>query len=366
MKLKKPIYVTRPFLPPLEEYNELLKKIWNNGILTNDGRYVNQFEKEMSNKFRLSNFITFTSGTTALQMAIRALGIKGEIITTPFTWIATLSAIKMENCTPKFCDIDTETFNMDPSTIEKCITEKTVAIMPVHVFGNPCDIDRIQKVADSYNLKVIYDAAHAIGATFKGESVLEYGDISAVSLHATKLLNTGEGGGCITKDKILAKKIESLRFFGYNINRTDIIQDGLNGKLTELQSALGVVNLKYFDKVLEDRAQKSAYYKEELKGYKSLRFQKNTHGTTNHSYFPVVFKNETLLLKTLEALSNENIFPRRYFYPSVNTFKNIVIDQKCAASESLSKRILCLPLFYDLDMDVIKKIIMIIKKSYEK
>jgi dTDP-4-amino-4,6-dideoxygalactose transaminase len=193
----KPVFVTMPSLAPLEEYLELLKEVWDRGILTHNGPLVQQFEKELCNKLSINSFLTVTNGTIAIQMAIKALELKGEIITTPFTWIATVSAIKWQGCTPVFCDIDPETLNIDVDKIEALITDKTVAILPVHVFGNPCDVVSIEKIAKKYNLKVIYDGAHAIGSTFNSKSLLEYGDITSTSLHATKLLNTGEGGGVL-------------------------------------------------------------------------------------------------------------------------------------------------------------------------
>ena len=208
-----------------------------------------------------------SNGTIALQMAIRALGLKGEIITSPFTWVATVSAIKWEGCTPRFCDINPETLNLDPSKLEACITPDTVAIMPIHVFGNPCDVDAIQAIADKHGLKVIYDAAHAVGSHYNDKSLLEYGDISATSLRATKLLNTGEGGGCITRDPELNESLKRIRFFGHNDLKTDIIQDGFNGKMTEIHAALGLANLKYHQDVLDDRRKKYHCYREAFDWY---------------------------------------------------------------------------------------------------
>lgn len=213
-------------------------------------------------------------------MAIRALKLKGEIIISSFTWVATVSAIKWEGCTPVCCDIDPETLNIDPSKIEDLINDNTVAIMPVHVFGNPCDVEAIEAIAKKHNLKVIYDAAHAIGSTWKGESLLNYGDINGTSLHATKLLNTGEGGGCITKDEALGKKLERIRFFGHD-EQKNIVEDGFNGKMTEVHAALGLANLKYYDEVLADRKTKYLNYVELLKDCPGIVFQKlQEHGET--------------------------------------------------------------------------------------
>lgn len=360
MKNKKPIYVTQPSLPPLEEYVKLLEDVWESGILTHNGPKVIQFEEELKNKLQVHNISTLTNGTIALQVALRALELKGEIITTPFSWVATISAIKYEGSTPIFCDINKDTFNIDVSKIEELITEKTVAIMPVHVFGTPCDVDAIDKIAKKHNLKVIYDAAHAIGSTIDEKSVLNYGDVSAISLHGTKLLNTAEGGACIASDKILDEKIKSIRFFGHDKNK-DIVQDGFNGKMTEIHASLGLANLKYFDTVLNDRRIKYQMYKTLLRKDESLKFQKVKFGETNYSYFPVVFETEKQLLKALDALNKANIFPRRYFYPSLNNLKNIVTYSECEVSEDIASRILCLPLYYNLtkeELEFIGKILL--------
>lgn len=358
----KPIYVTMPSLAPLDEYNEILKTVWERGILTHNGPLVQQLEKDICTKLEIDNFVAVSNGTIAIQMAIKALELKGEIITTPFTWVATVSAIKWEGCTPVFCDIDAETLNIDPAKIEALITDKTVAIMPVHVFGNPCDIEAIEAIAKKHNLKVIYDAAHAIGSTFNYKSVLEYGDISATSLHATKLLNTAEGGGCIAPNKELHEKLKRIRFFGHN-DAKDIVEDGFNGKMTEVHAALGIANLKYYDEVLADRHKKYMLYRNELSTIPGLSFQEVKWGTSNNSYFPVIFETEEQLLKVEKALNAVNIFPRRYFYPSVNTYTEIVDYQPTPISEDIAKRILCLPLYWKLEMESVNRIITRIKST---
>jgi len=359
--MNKPIYVTMPSLAPLDEYNEILKGVWERGILTHNGPLVQQLEQDLCKKLDINHFVAVSNGTIAIQMAIKVLELKGEIITSPFTWIATVSAIKWEGCTPVFCDIDTENLNIDPQKIEELITDKTVAIMPVHVFGNPCNVEAIEIIAKKHNLKVIYDAAHAIGSTYKGKSVLEYGNISATSLHATKLLNTGEGGGCITKDNELHEKLKRIRFFGHN-DEKNVIEDGFNGKMTEVHAALGLANLKYYDEVLTDRKRKYMLYKEILQKNNSLSFQKNDTGESNYSYFPVIFESEEKLLEIEKKLNQNNIFPRRYFYPSVNTYTKVVDYQPTPISEDISKRILCLPLYWKLTEEDIKRICDIILK----
>lgn len=360
MKDSKPIFVTMPSLAPLEEFTELLKGVWERGILTHNGPLVQRFENELAQKLGLTNFVSVSNGTIALQMAIKALELKGEIITTPFTWIATVSAIKWEGCTPVFCDIDPETLNMDPSKIEALITDKTVAIMPVHVFGNPCDVDALEAIALKHNLKVIYDGAHAIGSTYDGKSLLEYGDISATSLHATKLLNTAEGGACITNNTEINEKIKRIRFFGHDDSK-DIVEDGFNGKMTEVHAALGIANMKYYDEVLEDRKLKYQKYVNGLTGLEGIKFQKVKHGNSNFSYFPIIFDSEEQLLKVEAELNMNKIFPRRYFYPSVNTYNKILEPQSCPISEDISRRILCLPLYYSLTNEDIDFVVNLIK-----
>lgn len=358
----QPLYVTQPSLAPLEEYVEILKGVWESGILTHNGPLVQQLEQILNKTLGINNAIVVSNGTIALQMAIKALELKGEIITSPFTWIATISAIKWEGCTPIFCDIEPDTLNIDPDKIEACITDKTVAIMPIHVFGNPCNIEAIKRISKKYNLKVIYDAAHAIGSSYDNKSLLDYGDISASSLHATKLLNTGEGGVCVSRNKSLVEKLKRIRFFGHNESK-DVVEDGFNGKLTEIHAALGIANIKYYNHVLEDRKSKYNLYIEALSPNKQLSFQVIKYGETNYSYFPVIFDSEEQLLLVESVLNEKGIYPRRYFYPSVNTFTEVV-NYKCTPiSESISKRILCLPLFWKLGNSEIKKVTDIINNT---
>ncbi|MCC6600412.1 MAG: DegT/DnrJ/EryC1/StrS family aminotransferase [Crocinitomicaceae bacterium] len=361
MEKERPIYVTMPSLAPLEEYTELLKGVWERGILTHNGPLVQQLEREICAKLELDNFVVVANGTIAIQMAIRALALSGEIITSPFTWVATVSAIKWEGCTPVFCDIDPETLNMDPDKIEALITKDTVAIMPIHVFGNPCDVEAIDNIAKKHGLRVIYDGAHAIGSHINGKSLLQYGDITATSLHATKLFNTAEGGGCIAANNELYKKLKRIRFFGHDDNK-NVVEDGFNGKLTEVHAALGLANIKYYDEVLEDRKRKYFYYKERLKDNRKISFQKTIHGDPNYSYFPVIFDSEETLLSVEKKLNKHQIFPRRYFYPSVNTYTQIVAYQPSPISEDISKRILCLPLYLTLEIADIDKIIALLNE----
>ena len=361
----KNIYVTMPSLAPLEEVNAMLQEVWSSGILTHNGPKVQQLEKALASKLSLDNLAIVSNGTIAIQMAIKALELKGEIITTPFTWIATISAIKWEGCTPIFCDIEADTLNIDSSKIEELITDKTVAIMPVHVFGNPCNVEEIERIAKKHKLKVIYDAAHAIGSVYKDKSLLEYGDISATSLHATKLFNTGEGGACVATDSDLHEKIKRIRFFGHN-DKKDIVEDGMNGKMTEVHAALGLANLKYYDEVLTDRKKKYLYYKSCLSEVNGLSFQIFKYGEANYSYFPLIFESEEELLKVERKLNDNQIYPRRYFYPSVNTYDKVVEYKEMPISENVYKRILCLPLYWKLSFEDMDRIIEVIKGNCTK
>ena len=351
---KKNIYVTMPTLAPLEEVTELMKGIWESGIMTHNGPLVQRFEKECAEKLGVPQMVTCTNGTIGLQMAIRALRLKGEIITTPFTFIATINSILWEGCTPVFVDIDPETLNIDPSKIEEKITYHTVGIMPVHVFGNSCDIEAIDAIAKEHNLKVIYDACHSVGVNYKGKSIFQYGDISVTSFHATKMLNTAEGGGVFTLNKELDNKLRRIRFFGFE-NHADIVEDGTNGKMTEVHAAVGIANLRYLDAALADRKEKYGRYKEILSKNPNIHFQKISTGC-NYSYFPAIFKDEETTLKVISVLNAENIFPRRYFYPSVNTFNKLIPYIAMPNSEDVASRILCLPLYKDLKMLDVEKI----------
>ena len=351
---EKPVYVTMPTLAPLEEVNVYLKEIWKSGIMTHNGPLVQRFEKEVCEYLNVPRMVSCCNGTLALQMAIKAIEKKGEIITTPFTFIATISSIMWEQCTPVFVDIDPETLNIDPAKIEEKITCHTVAIMPVHVFGNACQIDEIDAIAKKHGLKVIYDAAHAVGVNYKGRCIMEYGDISCTSFHATKMLNTAEGGGIFTLDNDIDAKLRRIRFFGFE-NHADIVEDGFNGKMTEVHAAVGLANLRYLDKALVDRKEKYLRYKEILSANPELKFQKIT-SDCNYSYFPVIFRDEEMTLKVIAGLQEANIFPRRYFYPSVNTFRHLVPYVSMPFSENIAKRILCLPLHFGMSLEDIDDI----------
>lgn len=359
---KTPIYVTMPTLAPLSEVMELLQGVWQSGVMTHNGPLLQKFEKEVKEWHGAKYHTVVVNGTVALQMAIKALELKGEIITTPFSFIATTSAILYEGCTPVYVDIDPDTLTIDPSKIEAAITENTVAIMPVHVFGNSCNIEAIDAIAKKYNLKVIYDACHSVGVKYKGQSVFNYGDISCTSYHATKMLNSGEGGGCYTNNPDLDAKLKRIRFFGFSEDKTNVIEVGSNFKMTEVHAAVGLANLNYLQEALDDRKVKYMHFKERLSVNPSLKFQKLIDDC-NYSYFPVIFDSEENLLKVEKSLAADKIFARRYFYPSLNTFTDIVPYVEMPVSEDISKRILCMPLYKALSMEDVDRIINITLRS---
>lgn len=353
------IPVTKPFLPPIEEYEKLVAGIWQRNWLTNNGPLVNEFELKVKEYLQVPHMLYLNNGTIALQIAIKALDLKGEIITTPFTYVATTSSIVWEGCTPIFIDIDEGTLNIDPSKIEDAITSKTTAIMATHVYGNPCDIDAIDIIAKKHKLKVIYDAAHCFGTNYKGKSIYAYGDISTASFHATKLFHTIEGGAVFSNDPELIKKMAFLRNFGHH-GFDDFAEIGINGKNSEFHAAMGILNLQYINSILDTRKQLTLYYNNWLKRDDVRLLTINPHAEYNHAYFPIIFENEEINLKVIKALENNGINPRRYFYPSLNTV-NIYKGACTPISEDTSKRILCLPFYHTLsktEIDFICRIIL--------
>lgn len=360
------IFVTKSFLPPIGEYKAYIDKIWENGQITNQGPLVREFEEKIMDYLSVKNLHFVTNGTIALQLALRALDItEGEVITTPFSYVATTSAVLWERCDPVYVDIDPDTLNINPSKIEAAITKKTKAILAVHVFGNPCDVEAIEAIAKKHNLKVIYDAAHAFGSQYKGKSLLEYGDVSICSFHATKLFHTIEGGALIAKDKKISDKIELLKRFGHHYD--DHIQLGINAKASEFQAAMGLVNLKYISDMIDDRKRISSLYDKYLN--KNVTKQKITPKTKyNYAYKPVIFNDEDELCRVIDELSKDNIFPRRYFFPSLNELPYLKVKTACPVSEDISRRVLCLPLYMGLESIIVKKICEVIgnDKIYKK
>lgn len=360
IKPDQPIYVTRPSLPPLDEYIELLRGVWERGILTHHGPLVQQLEADMTRKLSLSNLVVLVNGTVAIEFALQVFDLEGEIITTPFTWIATSSAITWQRCQPVFVDVRPDTFNIDPEQIEARITSRTRAILGVHVFSNPCEIEAIDAIAHKHNLRVIYDAAHALFVNYHGRSLLEYGDVSATSFHATKIFQTGEGGACVTRDPEVARRLRRLRFFGHDENK-EIVDIGTNGKMTEIHAAMGLALLPHMDSVLANRRRKYSLYQQLLSKCPFIAFQKFQPESYNYSYMPVLFRDEAQLLEMEKRLQKNNIVPRRYFYPSLNTVKILGQSSGFPVAEDLARRVLCLPLYDTLSEEQIEFICSVIK-----
>jgi dTDP-4-amino-4,6-dideoxygalactose transaminase len=359
------IPVTKPFLPPIEEYEQYLKDIWKRNWLTNNGPLVNELELKLKEFLDLKHLLFVTNGTIALQLAIKALGLKGKIITTPFSYVATTSSIVWEGCEPLFVDIDRETCNIDPQMIEQAITPDTVAILATHVYGNPCDVEMIDKIARAKKLKVIYDGAHAFGVKVKGRSIFEYGDISTCSFHATKLFHTVEGGAVITKDPDLLKKMSYLRNFGHD-GPERFADLGINGKNSEFHAAMGLVNLKYVDKIIAIRRELSHHYDRFLKTFQGVKPQIATDTDYNYAYYPLIFNSEKLLLAAQETLNQNWIHPRRYFFPTLEDLPYVHPRSRCEVTSDISKRVLCLPLFDTLtpeEIDMVFRIILRVQNN---
>lgn len=350
------INVTKAFLPPLQEYQAYVARIWESDQLTNQGPLVKEFEAKTSRYLGLDNFHFVSNGTIALQIALKALEIDGgEVITTPFSYVATTSSILWQNCEPVFVDINPENFCIDVDKIEAAITANTKAIMPVHVFGYPCDVDKIEALASKHGLKVIYDAAHAFGVTYRGKSLLDYGDISTCSFHATKLFHTIEGGCIVAPDDNVSEAVELIKRFGHDGDKHYRL--GINAKASEFQAAMGLCNLKYIDSNIAKRKAIYEAYTEQLSAnYQTLVLHNDNEVSYNYMYYPVVMKDEATLLAVMKALNDQNIFPRRYFYPSLNQLPYLDRYQPCPVSESISSRIMCLPMYADLRLDQVERI----------
>ena len=339
------IPVTKPFLPPREEYNQYLDGIWERNWLTNNGPLVNELELRLKEYLKLDHLLFVSNGTIALQLAIKALDLKGEIITTPFSYVATTTSILWEGCNPVFVDILPGKLTINPDLIEAAITDKTSAILATHVYGIPCEVEMIQKIAGKHGLKVIYDGAHAFGVKVKGKSIFDYGDISTCSFHATKLFHSIEGGGVITKNPELLKKIAFLRNFGHDgFEKFNGI--GINGKNSEFHAAMGLAVLNHVDSILEKKQKQAEYYLEILKGLKVEYPKVDEIEEYNYAYFPVIFTNEEQLKKSIKALEDQSIGSRRYFFPGLNQLD--YTQGECPISDQVSKRVLCLPLYHTL------------------
>jgi len=365
----KPIHVTQPYLPPLEEFLPYLKEIWNNKILTNGGPFHEQFENELCDYLGVKHLALLTNGTIALVTALQALRITGEVITTPHSFVATAHSLLWNGIKPVFVDIDPYTLNLDPAKIEAAITPQTTAIMPVHCYGHPCDVAGIQKIADNYGLKVIYDAAHAFGVQCHGGSVLNYGDLSVLSFHATKVFTTFEGGAIICPDAKSKQRIDHLKNFGY-VDEVTVVAPGINGKMSEFNAALGLLQLKYVDQSLARRRTIDTIYREQLKNIKGIHCLRDAgEDVANYAYFPILVRPEYPLNREelYQTLRDNGVHARRYFHPLISDFpmyrglpsaarSNLPVASK-AASE-----VICLPIYPALDIEQLYSVIEIITR----
>ena len=355
------INVTKTFFPPLEAYQLQLERVWQNQWLTNRGQLVLELEDLLRTYLKVPNIIIMNNGTIPIQIALKILGNGGEVITTPFSYVATTSAIVWEHCSPVFVDIHPEYLTIDETKIEAAITPKTTAILATHVFGNPCDVEAIEKIAKKHALNVIYDAAHAFGVTYKEQSIFNYGDVSTCSFHATKLFHTGEGGAIFCNSEEINHQLFYSHNFGHN-GPLDFHGLGINGKISELQAAMGLAVFPFMSTILEERKKIVDFYNENLnfQQIQTIKIRENTNW--NYSYYPIIIENEAVLLKVQKALNEQNIFPRRYFYPSLNTI-DYVKGASMPISENIASRILCLPLYLGLEPLDIEKITSVINKN---
>jgi len=353
------INITKTYLPDKKKYQKYVDEIYSNGWVTNNGPLVKKLEKKLSKYLGVSNLVLVSSGTAALEIAYRALNLRDYAITTPFSFVATTSSLVTNGLKPVFADIDPQALTIDPGKIEEKITANTSAIVPVHVFGNACDVEAIDKIARKHSLKVVYDAAHAFGIKYKGESILNYGDISTLSFHATKLFHTIEGGALIINDDSLVEKARFLINFGIE-DANSIPELGTNAKMNEFEAAMGLCMLDEMEKISQKRKIVYERYKKELEGLVQFQDQ-NPHSSQNYGYFPIILKDEAKTLRLQKALNKKEIFPRRYFCPSLDTLSYIEPKQYSPISRDLSKRILALPMYPELEEKDQVKIINIIK-----
>jgi dTDP-4-amino-4,6-dideoxygalactose transaminase len=366
-----PVYVTQPALPPLEEYMEYLRKIWDSRILTNNGPFHQQFEKELADYLGVKYLSVFANGTLALVTALQALGITGEVITTPFSFVATTHSLWWNNIRPVFVDIEPDYFTIDPGKVEAAITPRTTAIMAVHVYGNPCQTAALEKIARTHGLKIIYDAAHAFGVDVRGESILKSGDLSVLSFHATKVYNTIEGGAIICHDEESKRHIDHLKNFGFE-DEVTVVEPGINAKMNELQAAYGIIQIKYVDEYIRQRKKIAELYREKLTGVEGLRLLYDIKGVRHtYTYFPVLIEAEKYGRtrdEVYDLLKSENIFGRRYFYPLISQFPTYrglpsSSPENLPVATRIAGQVICLPIFPSLETGIIEKIISVLKKG---
>jgi len=363
MEIKKNIYVTQPFLPPLTEFLPYLEKIWESKWLTNAGPFHQQLEKALCEYLGVDHIALFSNGTIALVTALQALRVTGEVITTPYSFVATSHSLLWNGIKPVFVDIDSNTLNINPTKIEAAITPQTIAIMPVHCYGHPCDVKRIQEIADIYRLKVIYDAAHAFGVQDNHGSILRYGDLSVLSFHATKVFNTFEGGAIVCHDAKTKVHIDRLKNFGHEGEIT-VVAPGINGKMSEFNAALGLLQLNYINQAISQRKEIDSLYREQLKDVKGIYcFNNKGIKIHNYSYLPILVKSEYPISRDdlYQKLKDEGIHPRRYFYPLISDFPMYrglpsAHRENLPIATATAQQVLCLPIYPGLEMSVVKKI----------
>lgn len=368
--IDKPIYVTSPLLPSLEDFTFLLKEIWESKMLTNNGDFHQKLEEELAKYLKVPYLSLFTNGTLPLITALQAMRITGEVITTPFSFVATTHSLWWNGIKPVFVDIEPETCNLDPSKIEAAITPRTTAIMPVHVYGRPCKTKEIQEIANKYGLKVIYDAAHAFGVEINGESILNFGDMATLSFHATKVYNTLEGGALVVHDEQTKKRIDYLKNFGF-ASETEVVAPGINSKVDEVRAAYGLLNLKQVDHAINSRRKVAIRYRDELQGVKGITFFNDIPGVRhNYSYFPIFINAEEYGMTRDELyfkMKEHNVFGRRYFYPLISTFSTYrgldsANPDNLPIATQMSNNVICLPMHHALSENEVEYILQIIKK----
>lgn len=363
------LYVTKPYLPPLAEFIPYLEEIWDSKVLTNGGPFHGRLEKALCDYLGVEHLALFANGTIALVTALQALRITGEVITTPYSFVATSHSLLWNGIKPVFADIHPDTLNLDPAKIEAAITPQTTAIMPVHCYGHPCDVDAIQKIADNYNLKVIYDAAHAFGVQTEQGSVLNYGDLSVLSFHATKVFNTFEGGAIVCPDAKTKQRIDHLKNFGF-VDEVTVVAAGINGKMCEFNSALGLLQLQHIDQALERRKKIDAVYREHLTDVKGVRCLKDAgEAVSNYAYFPILIDKEYPISRDAlyDKLREQGVFARRYFYPLISSFPMYrglasARQDNLPVATDAAARVLCLPIYPDLAPDEQRRIIDLIRQ----
>jgi len=360
------IPVTKTYLPSIEDYTGYLKAIWRNGWITNNGLLSQELADKLRRYLGVSNLELVANGALALQLAIKALRLQGEIITTPYSYVATTNAILWEGCEPVFVDIEDQTFCINPDLIEAAITEKTSAILATHVYGYPCHIEKIQRIADKYNLKVIYDAAHAFGVRLNGQSLASQGDISVLSFHATKPFHSAEGGAVVCRDKNLAGQIGLMKKFGH-IGEDDYLTIGINAKMSELHAAIGLCVLPKVNDIITFRKDCFGWYDEQLEGQPLQRPVAPVELEYNYAYYPVIFSSHNVMMRVRQALLDNGISPRRYFHPSLNTlpFLKPELKRVCPVSEIISSRVFCLPVYVGLNRAEVEIICRLIIQSLQ-